>query len=104
MYWVLASTGIIAPAAGVGIGDLIGRHRHGVDAADQLGGLGFLIRGNKSILGRLRSLELQALVFGRQSSNLILSQEVQDCPGVGVGVVDDVPSGILDGVLRTPSR
>ena len=101
MYWVLASTGIIAPAAGVGIGDLIGRHRHGVDAADQLGGLGFLVRGNKSILGRLRSLELQALVLSSQSSDLVLSQEIQNRPAVGVGVVDDVPSGILDGVLRS---
>ena len=101
MYWILAAAGIIAPAAGVGIGDLIGRHRHGVDAADQFSSLGLLVGGKESVLRRLRSLELQALVFGRQSSNLILSKEVQDCPGVGVGVVDDVPSGVLDGVLRS---
>ena len=51
MYWVLAAAVIVAAAAGIGVGHLVGRHGHGVDAADQLGGLGFLIRGNKSILG-----------------------------------------------------
>ena len=102
MYWVLAAAAAgIAPTSGIRIGHLIGRDRHGVDAADQLGGLGFLVRGNKSILGRLRSLELQALVLSSQSSDLVLSQEIQNRPAVGVGVVDDVPSGILDGVLRS---
>lgn len=33
-----------------------------------------------------------------QSGNLVLRQEVQNGPGVAVGVVDDVPGGVLDGV------
>nr|DAU71630.1 MAG TPA: hypothetical protein [Caudoviricetes sp.] len=98
MYWVLAAAGAIAPAAGIGVGHLIGRDRHGVDTADQLGSLRLLIGGNKSILSRLGSLELQALVFSRQSRNLVLGQEVQDRPGVGVLIVDDIPGAVLDGV------
>lgn len=73
MYWVLAAAVIVAAAAGIGVGHLVGRHGHGVDAADQFSSLGLLIGGKESVLRRLGSLELQALVFGRQSSNLILS-------------------------------
>ena len=99
MYWVLAAAAAgIAAASGIRIGHLIGRDRHGIDSADQLGSLRFLVSGNKSILSRLRSLELQTLVFSRQSSDLVLGQEVQDCAAVGIGVVDDVPRAVLDGV------
>ena len=99
MYWILAAAAArIAATSGIRIGHLIGRNRHGIDAADQLGRLRFLISGDESVLSRLRSLEFQALVFSRQSSNLVLGQEVQDCAAVGVGVVDDIPGGVLDGV------
>lgn len=55
MYWVLAAAATgIAAASGIRIGHLIGRDRHGIDAADQLGSLRFLVSGNKSILRRLR--------------------------------------------------
>ena len=99
MYWVLAAaaTGITS-TTGIRVGHLIGRNRHGVDAADQFSGLGLLIGGEESVLCRLGSLELQALVFSRQSSNLVLSQKVEDRTAVGVLVVDDVPSAILDGI------
>ena len=97
MYWVLAAAGI-APTSGIRIGHLIGRDRHGIDSADQFSGLGLLISGEESVLSRLGSLELQALVFSRQSSDLVLGQEVQDRSAVGVGVVDDVPRAVLDGV------
>ena len=91
MYWVLAAaTAGVAATSGIRIGHLIGRDRHGIDAADQLGSLRLLVGGNKSILRCLGSLEFQALVFSRQSSDLVLSQEVQDCAAVGIGVVDDV--------------
>nr|DAW37550.1 MAG TPA: hypothetical protein [Caudoviricetes sp.] len=104
MYWVLAAAAAgIAATSGIRIGHLIGRDRHGIDAADQLGSLRLLIGGEESVLSRLRSLELQALVFSRQSSNLVLGQEVQDCAAVGVGVVDDVPRAVLDGVAGIAS-
>ena len=92
MYWILAAAAAgVAATSGIRIGHLIGRDRHGVDAANQFSGLRLLIGAEESVLRRLRSLELQALVFSRQSSDLVLGQEVQDCPGVGVGIVDDVP-------------
>ena len=104
MYWILAAAAArIAATSGIRIGHLIGRNRHGIDAADQLGRLRFLISGDESVLSRLRSLEFQALVFSRQSSDLVLGQEVQDCPGVGVGIVDDVPRAGLDGVAGIAS-
>ena len=99
MYWVLAAAAAgITPTTGIRVGHLIGRNRHGVDAADQFSGLGLLIGGEESVLRRLGSLELQTLVFSRQSSNLVLSQKVKDRTAVGVLVVDDVPSAILDGI------
>ena len=99
VYWVLAAAAAgIAATSGIRIGHLIGRDRHGIDAADQLGSLRLLIGGEESVLSRLGSLELQALVFSRQSSNLVLGQEVQDCAAVGVGVDDDIPGAGLDGV------
>lgn len=104
MYWVLAAaTAGVAATSGIRIGHLIGRDRHGIDAADQLGSLRLLVGGNKSILRCLGSLEFQALVFSRQSSDLVLSQEVQDCAAVGIGVVDDVPRAVLDGVAGIAS-
>lgn len=84
MYWVLAAAAAgITPTTGIRVGHLIGRNRHGVDAADQFSGLGLLIGGEESVLCRLGSLELQALVFSRQSSNLVLSQKVEDRTAVG---------------------
>ena len=104
VYWVLAAAAAgIAATSGIRIGHLIGRDRHGIDAADQLGSLRLLIGGEESVLSRLGSLELQALVFSRQSSNLVLGQEVQDCAAVGVGVVDDIPGAGLDGVAGIAS-
>ena len=77
MYWVLAAAAAgITPTTGIRVGHLIGRNRHRVDAADQFSGLGLLIGGEESVLRRLGSLELQTLVFSRQSSNLVLSQKV----------------------------
>ena len=104
MYWVLAAAAAgIAPTSGIRIGHLIGRDRHGIDSADQLGSLRLLIGGEESVLSRLRSLELQALVFSRQSSDLVLGQEVQDRAAVGIGVVDDVAGAGLDGVAGIAS-
>ena len=104
MYWVLAAAAAgIAATSGIRIGHLIGRDRHGVDAANQFSGLGLLISGKESVLSRLRSLELQALVFSRQSSDLVLGQEVQDRAAVGIGVVDDVAGAGLDGVAGIAS-
>ena len=68
--------------------------------ADQFGGLCLLICGDKCVLCGLRSLELQGLVLGGQSGNLILSQEVQDCTAVRICVVDNVTGGAVDGVLE----
>ena len=97
IYWVLAATAAgITPTTSIRIGHLIGRNRHGVDAADQFSGLGLLIGGEESVLRRLGSLELQALVFSRQSSDLVLSQKVQDRTTVGVLVIDDVPGAVLE--------
>ena len=63
MYWVLAAAAAgITPTTGIRVGHLIGRNRHGVDAADQFSGLGLLIGGEESVLRRLGSLELQTLV------------------------------------------
>ena len=99
MYWVLAAAAAgVAATSGIRIGHLIGRDRHGIDSADQLGSLRFLVGGEESVLSRLGSLELQALVFSRQSSNLVLSQKVKDRTAVGVLVVDDVPGAVLDGI------
>ena len=99
MYLVLAAAAAgITPTTGIRVGHLIGRNRHGADAANQFSGLCLLIGGEESVLRRLGSLELQALVFSRQSSNLVLSQKVEDRTAVGVLVVDDVPSAILDGI------
>ena len=98
MYVVLAAAGAIAPTPSIGVRDLIGRYRHGIDAPDQLGGLGFLIGSEESVLRSLRSLELQALILSGQGCNLVLSQKVKDGPAVGVLVVDDVPRTVLNGV------
>lgn len=99
MYWVLAAAAAgITPTTGIRVGHLIGRNRHRADAADQFSGLGLLIGGEESVLRRLGSLELQTLVFSRQSSNLVLSQKVEDRTAVGVLVVDDVPGAVLDGI------
>ena len=104
MYWILAAAAAgIAATSGIRIRHLIGRDRHGVDAANQFSGLGLLISGEESVLSRLRSLELQALVFSRQSSDLVLGQEVQDRAAVGIGVVDDVAGAGLDGVAGIAS-
>ena len=99
MYLVLAAAAAgITPTSSIRIGHLIGRNRHGIDAANQFSSLGLLIGGEESVLRRLGSLELQTLVLSRQSSNLVLSQKVEDRTAVGVLVVDDVPSAILDGI------
>lgn len=97
-YAVLAAAVIVAAAAGIGVGHLVGGHRGRADPADQFSGLCLLIGGEESVLCRLGSLELQALVFSRQSSNLVLSQKVEDRTAVGVLVVDDVPGAVLDGI------
>lgn len=97
-YGILAAAGVIAAAAGVRVRHLIGRNRHGIDPADQLRGLGFLVGSNKSVLRCLRRLELQGLILRSQRGNLVLSQEVQNGAAVGVGVVNNVPGAALDGV------
>ena len=105
MYVILAAAtaGAIAPTTGIGVRNLIGRNGHRIDAANQLGGLRLLVGSNERVLSRLRSLELQALVFSRQSSDLVLGQEVQDRAAVGIGVVDDVAGAGLDGVAGIAS-
>lgn len=102
MYLVLAAAGIAAAAASIGIGDLICRDRHGIDTADQLSSLRFLIGGNESVLRRLGSLELERLVFGKsrlilviQAVVLHLRQLAHDGIDTVVLAVDDVPSGRL---------
>ena len=97
-YGILAAAGVIAAAAGVRVRHLIGRNRHGIDPADQLRGLSFLVGSNKSVLRCLRRLELQGLILRSQRGNLVLSQEVQNGAAVGVGVVNNVPGAALDGV------
>lgn len=52
--------------------------------ADKLRGLCLLVGGNKGVLCALRSRELKTLVFGSQSGNLVLSEEIKNCTGVVV--------------------
>ncbi len=55
------------------------------------------------VLVALRSGQLQGLVFCLEGRDLVLGQEVQNCPAVGVLIVDDVAGRVLDripGVAR----
>ena len=105
MYVVLAAAaaGAIAPTTGIGVRNLIGRNGHRIDAANQLGGLRLLVGSNERVLSRLRSLEFQGLVLSGQRGDLVLSQEVQNGPAVCVGVVDNVPRAVLDGIAGVAS-
>jgi len=105
MYVILAAAtaGAIAPTTGIGVRNLIGRNGHRIDAANQLGGLRLLVGSNERVLSRLRSLEFQGLVLSSQRGDLVLSQEVQNGPAVGVGVVNNVPCAVLNGVAGVAS-
>ena len=77
---------------------------HGIVAAqptDQLRLVSVHGGGQIRILSGLAGLELERLILSGESCNLVLSQEVQDGPAVGVLVVNDVPGGVLDGVLSS---
>lgn len=97
MYVILAAAtaGAIAPTTGIGVRNLIGRNGHRIDAANQLGGLRLLVGSNERVLSRLRSLEFQGLVLSSQRGDLVLGQEIQNRPAVGVCVVDDIPGVAL---------
>ena len=97
--------GILAVAAAAG--DL-----HGGGRIDPVGGGGALSSGaaqdlrlvgvhsshQDGVLVGLGGRQLQALVLALQRTDVVLVQRVEDGPGVGVLVVDDVPGGGLDGI------
>lgn len=93
-----ATAGVIAAAAGIGIGNLISRDGRGIDAPNQLRSLRIRHSSEIAILGALAGLELQGLIFRRQGRDLILRQEVQNRAGIGVCVVDNIPCAVLDGI------
>lgn len=95
---MLAAAGVIAAAAGIGIGNLISRDGRGIDAPNQLRSLRIRHSSEIAILGALAGLELQGLIFRRQGRDLILRQEVQNRAGIGVCVVDNIPCAVLDGI------
>ena len=70
MYWVLAAAVIVAAAAGIGVGHLVGRHRGRADPADQLIGLRIQRGGQIAVLVGLRGSQFEGLdVYKRQSWN-----------------------------------
>ena len=90
---------VIGPAVGIGGGHLIGGHRHGVDPADQLRGLGIQSSGQVAVLVGLRGSQLERLILRLEGIDLALSQEVQNGAGVGVVILQDIAGAALDGVL-----
>ena len=48
-----------------------------------------------AVLRRLRCGQLQALILALEILQLALGQEIEDCAAVAVGIVDDIPGGIL---------
>ena len=55
------------------------------------------------VLVCLRSGQFQRLVLVLQTADVVLVQGIEDGTGIGVLIVNDVPRGVLDGVLRSRS-
>lgn len=68
-------------------------------APQQLGHIGIHSGLEHSVLVSLRGGQLQRLILILQSTDVVLVQSVQNRSAVGVGVVNNVPGGVLDGVL-----
>src|SRR5699024_10797170 len=90
-------------AAEIGEGHRLGRLHHisrggalGAGAAQNLGLVGIHSGHQDGVLVGLRGGQLETLVLVLQAADVILVHGVQNGPGVGVLVVDDVPGALVD--------
>ena len=77
-----AATGKLIAA--IGVLHRVGRNGRGPELRHQI-----------AVLRRLRCGQLQALVLALEILQLALGQEIEDRTAVAVGIVDNVPGGVL---------
>lgn len=113
-YSILERAATTAVASVVDLTATVSREGHRLGRLYHEGGLRTIVTGapnefgnraingstDVSILCSLRCLEFESLIFGGQRGNLVLSQEVQNCTAVRIGVLNHVAGGVLDGVLH----